>query len=124
MIKDAEVAMVNAATYALEAQERNIGASVDEVIKHFLNDSSYGIKSELKIYSVAAINEVLKLKRAKENRGKTNKQPGIAKPLLTDGSANARSGTAPPTRFGLSRKSYHGNPCHQIARFPQERKCC
>jgi hypothetical protein len=74
MIKDAEVAMVNAATYALEAQERNIGASVDEVIKHFLNDSSYGIKSELKIYSVAAINEVLKLKRAKENKGKTNKQ--------------------------------------------------
>jgi hypothetical protein len=74
MIKDAEIAMVNAATYALEAQERNIGASVDDVIKHFLMDSSYGIKSELKIYSVAAINEILKLKRAKENRGKTNKQ--------------------------------------------------
>ena len=74
MIKDAEVAMVNAATYALEAQERNIGASVDDVIKHFLADSSYGIKSELKIYAVAAINEILKLKRAKENRGQTNKQ--------------------------------------------------
>ena len=74
MIKDAEIAMVNAAIYALEAQERNIGASVDDVIKHFLADSSYGIKSELKIYAVAAINEVLKLKRAKENKGKTNKQ--------------------------------------------------
>jgi ATP-dependent protease Clp ATPase subunit len=74
MIKDAEVAMVNAATYALEAQEKNIGADVDEIIKHFLKDSSYDIKSELKIYSVAAINEILKLKRAKENRGKTNKQ--------------------------------------------------
>jgi hypothetical protein len=74
MIKDAEVAMVNAATYALEAQEKNIGADVDEIIKHFLKDSSYGIKSELKIYSVAAINEILKLKKAKENRGKTNKQ--------------------------------------------------
>ncbi|MCX5703460.1 MAG: hypothetical protein NT066_03095 [Candidatus Omnitrophica bacterium] len=74
MIKDVEVAMVNAATYALEAQERNVGAGVDEVIKHFLKDSSYDIKTELKIYSVAAINEILKLKRAKENRGKTNKQ--------------------------------------------------
>lgn len=74
MIKDVEVAMVNAATYALEAQEKNIGASVEDVIKHFLKDSSYDIKSELKIYSVAAINEVLKLKNARENRGKTNKQ--------------------------------------------------
>jgi hypothetical protein len=74
MIKDAEVAMVNAATYALEAQEKNIGASVEDVIKHFLKDSSYGIKSELKIYSVAAINEVLKLKGEKANRGKTNRQ--------------------------------------------------
>jgi hypothetical protein len=74
MIKDAEVAMVNAATYALEAQERNPGASVDEVIKHFLADSSYDMKSDVKIYAVAAINEVLKLKRAKENKAKTNKQ--------------------------------------------------
>jgi hypothetical protein len=74
MIKDAEVAMVNAATYALGAQERNPGAGVDEVIKHFLQDSSYEMKSEVKIYAVAAINEILKLKRAKENRGKSNKQ--------------------------------------------------
>jgi hypothetical protein len=74
MIKDAEVAMVNAATYALGAQERNPNAGIDDIIKHFLKDSSYEIKSELKIYSIAAINEVLKLKRAKENRLKTNKQ--------------------------------------------------
>jgi hypothetical protein len=74
MIKDAEVAMVHAANYALEAQERNVGADVDEIIKHFLNDFRLEIKSELKIYSVAAINEILKLKRARENKGKTNKQ--------------------------------------------------
>jgi len=72
MIKDGEVAMVNAATYALEAQEKNIGAGVDEIIKHFLKDSSYDIKNELKIYSVAAINEILKIKRG--NKGKSNKQ--------------------------------------------------
>jgi hypothetical protein len=72
MIKDAEVAMVNAATYALEAGERNPGAGVDEIIKHFLADSSYGMKSELKIYAVAAINEIIKLKRG--NKGKSNKQ--------------------------------------------------
>jgi ATP-dependent protease Clp ATPase subunit len=74
MIKDAEVAMVNAATYALGAQERNVGAGVEEIIKHFLKDSSYDIKSELKIYSIAAINEILKLKNSRENKGKTNKQ--------------------------------------------------
>ncbi len=74
MIKDAEVAMVNAATYALGAQDRNPGASVDDVIKHFLQDSSHAMKSDVKIYAVAAINEVLKLKRDRMNRGKTNKQ--------------------------------------------------
>jgi len=74
MIKDAEVAMVNAATYALEAQEKNVGASVEEIIKHFLKDSSYEIKPELKIYSVAAINDIIKMKMNKENKSKTNKQ--------------------------------------------------
>lgn len=74
MIKDAEVAMVNAATYALEAQEKNIGANIDDIIKHFIKDSSHDIKSELKIYSIAAISDILKLKMARENRGKTNKQ--------------------------------------------------
>lgn len=74
MIKDVELAMVNAATYALGAQERNPGAGVDEIIKHFLKDSSHDIKSELKIYSVAAINEILKIKGDRTNRGKTNKQ--------------------------------------------------
>ncbi|MEK6833484.1 MAG: hypothetical protein AABY32_05545 [Nanoarchaeota archaeon] len=74
MIKDAEVAMVHAANYALEAQEKNIGADVDEIIKHFLKDSGEDIKRELRIYAVAAINEILKLKRAKENKSKTNKQ--------------------------------------------------
>jgi hypothetical protein len=35
MIKDAEVAMVHAASYALEAQDRNIGAGVEEIINTF-----------------------------------------------------------------------------------------
>jgi hypothetical protein len=74
MIKDAEVAMVNAATYALEAQEKNIGAGVEEIIKHFIKDSSHDIKPELKVYSIAAINEILKLKGAKENKSKSNRQ--------------------------------------------------
>jgi hypothetical protein len=74
MIKDKEVAMVNAATYALEAQEKNIGAGVEEIIKHFFKDSSYDIKPGLKLYSVAAINEILKLKGAKENKSKSNRQ--------------------------------------------------
>jgi anaerobic ribonucleoside-triphosphate reductase len=74
MIKDVEVAMVHAANYALEAQERNPGADVEQIIKHFLKDSSYDVKSELKIYSIAAVNEILKLKQNKANKGKNNKQ--------------------------------------------------
>jgi anaerobic ribonucleoside-triphosphate reductase len=75
MIKDAEVAMVHAANYALEAQERNVGASVDDVIKHFLMDfSTFDIKPGLKLYSIAAISEIMKLKANRENKGKTNKQ--------------------------------------------------
>lgn len=74
MIKDAEIAMVHAANYALEAQERNIGADIDEIIKHFLKDFNLEIKPNIKVYSIAAINEILKLKRARENKNKTNKQ--------------------------------------------------
>jgi hypothetical protein len=74
MIKDAEVAMVHAASYALEAQDRNIGASVEDIIKHFLQDFKLEIRSDVKIYSIAAINEIIKLKSNKENKGKSNKQ--------------------------------------------------
>ncbi len=74
MIKDVEIAMVNAATYALGAQDRNPGASTEDVIRHFLQDSSNGMKSEIKIYAIAAINEILKLKRLRENKSKNNKQ--------------------------------------------------
>lgn len=75
MIKDAEIAMVHAANYALEAKERNPGASVEDIIKHFLMDfNTSDIKPGLNVYSIAAINEVMKLKMNKENRGKTNKQ--------------------------------------------------
>lgn len=72
MIKDAEVAMVHAANYALEAQDRNPHASVEEVIKHFLKEFSFDIKPNVKVYSVAAINSILKMKKL--NRGKTNRQ--------------------------------------------------
>ena len=74
MIKNAEIAMVHAATYALEYQDKKIGADIEEIIKQFTNEFKYEIKPEAKIYSIAAINEILKMKRMKENKGKTNKQ--------------------------------------------------
>ena len=75
MIKDAEIAMVNAATFALDYQDKNYNADVDEIIKQFTKEANYyNIKSEVKIYSISAINEILKLKREKANKGKTNKQ--------------------------------------------------
>jgi anaerobic ribonucleoside-triphosphate reductase len=75
MIKDVEVAMVHAANYALEAKERNVGASVEDIIKHFLKDfNTLDIKPGLKLYSVAAISEIMKIKMSRENKNKSNKQ--------------------------------------------------
>ncbi len=75
MIKDAEIAMVNAATFALDYQDKNYNADASEIIKKFMNESNYlGIKSDIKIYAISAINEVLKMKRDRANKGKTNKQ--------------------------------------------------
>ncbi len=72
MIKDAEIAMVHAANYALEYQDKKYNADVEEIIKQFLKKFSLDIKSGLKIYSVAAINEIIKMKL--KNKGKSNKQ--------------------------------------------------
>lgn len=72
MIKHAEIAMVHAATYALDFKD--VSADTEQIIKQFLNDFKFDIKPEAKVYSVAAINSVMKLKRAKENRALSNKQ--------------------------------------------------
>jgi len=75
MIKNAEVAMVHAANYALDYQDKKYNADVEEIIKQFLKDfNSLDIKPRLKLYSVAAISEIVKIKMSKENKGKSNKQ--------------------------------------------------
>lgn len=75
MIKNAEIAMVNAATFALDYQDKNYNADAAEIIKQFMGESTrLGIRSDMKIYAVSAINEILKIKRDKVNKGKTNKQ--------------------------------------------------
>jgi len=75
MIKDVEVAMVHAANYALDYQDKNCNADIEEIIKQFVKDfGSSDIKPALRVYSIAAINEILKIKREKENKGKNNKQ--------------------------------------------------
>lgn len=94
MIKDAEIAMVNAATFALDYQEKKYNAEIDEIIKQFMKQPNYfNMKSGLQIYSVAAINEIIKMKRDKTNKTKTNKQllqaftkkiPEISRPIKED----------------------------------------
>jgi hypothetical protein len=75
MIKDKEVAMVHAADYALEFLNEHPQASAEEIIKKFLRDfESIDIQRDMKLYSVAAISEILKIKENKENRGKPKKQ--------------------------------------------------
>ena len=74
IIKDAEIAMVNAATYATGYLEKKHNADVDEIIKSFLQEQGSKIKPKVRLYSVAAINEIMKMKLNRENRGKTDKQ--------------------------------------------------
>lgn len=75
MIKDAEIAMVNAATFALDYQDKKYNAELEEIIKQFTKEPNYfNMKNGLQIYSVAAINEIIKMKRDKSNKTKTNKQ--------------------------------------------------
>ena len=73
MIQYSEVAMVNAASYALSYKDKNPYADVEEIIKNVvINMDSISIKKNFKIFGIAAANEILKLK--KQHKDKTNKQ--------------------------------------------------
>ncbi|MEK6817177.1 MAG: hypothetical protein AABX80_00070, partial [Nanoarchaeota archaeon] len=73
MIKNSEIAMVNAASYALEYQDKNPGADVEEIIKRVIqNLDSLRTEKNIKVFGIAAASEILKVK--KENKHKTNKQ--------------------------------------------------
>jgi len=62
MIKDREIAMVNAASAALEFRAKYPRIWDEDIIKKVF--STINAKSELKIYGVAAANEVLKLRKS------------------------------------------------------------
>ena len=73
MIKHSEIAMVNAASYALEYQDKNPGAEIEEIIRRVIqNLDALRTEKNLKIFGIAAASEALKLR--KENKDKTNKQ--------------------------------------------------
>lgn len=73
MIKYSEIAMINAASYALNYQDKNPTADTDEIIQKVIeNLDVFDAKKELKILGIAAASEILKLK--KENKHKTDKQ--------------------------------------------------
>ena len=73
MIKHSEIAMVSAASYALEYQDKNPGADIEEIIQKVIeNLDNLGTERSVKVFGIAAASEILKLK--KENKHKTNKQ--------------------------------------------------
>jgi hypothetical protein len=75
MIQDKEVAMVHAADYALEYLNKHPQANAEIIIKDFLKTfESKDIQRDMKIYSIAAISDIIKIKENKENRGKLKKQ--------------------------------------------------
>jgi len=73
MIKNSEIAMINSASYALEYQDKNPGAEIEEIIRGVMNNlDALKTKNNIKVFGMAAASEALKLK--KENKNKTNKQ--------------------------------------------------
>ena len=73
MIKNSEIAMINAASYALEYRDKNPEADIEEIIRRVMeNLDALRTNKNIKIFGMAAASEALKLK--KENKNKTNKQ--------------------------------------------------
>ena len=70
MIKQAEVAMVNAASKTLDIMEINPQADTEDIIRHVLDNLE--APSHLRVMGVAASNEVIKMRRA--NPEMTSKQ--------------------------------------------------
>ena len=70
MIEDKEIAIISAASKALELMEKNPHVEVEEIIKIVMGNLD--AKSEEKIPAIAAIDAVVKLKRENLNMG--NKQ--------------------------------------------------
>jgi len=70
MIKEKEVAMVNAASKALEFFNKNPFVEVSEIIQYVMQSLNTDIES--KIQAVSAVNAVVKLKR--ENLGLSDRQ--------------------------------------------------
>lgn len=78
MIKDAEIAIVNAVTEALQFMDKNPNVDSEEIIKRVM--SATEAKSEAKISAIASVNNAIKLKRADNTL--TNKQ--IAQQSVSD----------------------------------------
>jgi hypothetical protein len=72
MIKDREVVMVNAATMALEYKENHPRIWDDDAVAFVMKNLE--TTSKLKIYGIAAANEILKLRSAEGFKSLTNKQ--------------------------------------------------
>ena len=72
MIKEREVAMVNAASMALEYKEKHPRCWDDDAVAHVLKNLN--TSSELKIYGIAAANEILKLRSSPGFQGFSTKQ--------------------------------------------------
>lgn len=73
MINNSEIVMINAASYALDYQDKNPGADLEKIVQKVIeNLDNLRIKKDIKIFGIAAASEALKLK--KENKHRTNKQ--------------------------------------------------
>ena len=72
MIKDREVAMVNAANAALEYKSKHPRCFDDDAVAYVLK--TLDSKPKLKIYGIAAANEILNLRKDAANNNLTDKQ--------------------------------------------------
>jgi hypothetical protein len=72
MMDDSEIVMVQAADYALDCLQKNPMVTPEEIISDLIKKNKLKASMESKIVGVAAVNEILSLK--KQNRHMTKKQ--------------------------------------------------
>lgn len=72
MIKEKEIAMVNAATMALEYKEKHPRCWDDDAVAHVMKNLE--APANIKIYAIAAANEILKVRGSAGFSSLTDKQ--------------------------------------------------
>jgi len=72
MVNDSEIVMIQAADYALDCLQKNPMITPEEIISDLIKKNKLKSSMESKVFGIAAVNEILRLK--KQNKHMSKKQ--------------------------------------------------